>query len=83
MRTGDLSGDSAVRQEYVVAQRYRMNAGTSMASPFITGLLALLLEQQPQTTPEQAKAWLKQRSSIPGSPAAAHDSKWGYGLVRL
>ena len=78
-----LSADSRVGQQNVIAQGYRMNAGTSMASPFITGLLALLLEQQPQTTPDQAKAWLKQHSSIPGSPAATHDSKWGFGLIRL
>ena len=67
----------------IVAAGFRVNAGTSMATPFITGVIALLLERQPSLTPAEAKAFLKQRSSVPGVAAGAHDPKWGFGLLKL
>ncbi|WP_177307431.1 S8 family serine peptidase [Pseudoduganella namucuonensis] len=78
-----LSSASAVEQGNVIAKRYRVMAGTSMAAPFVSGLLALLLEGKPQTTPAQAKAWLKKGSSIPNAAAGKHDVKWGYGLIKV
>jgi hypothetical protein len=54
-----------------------------MATPFITGVIALLLDRQPSLTPAEAKAFLKQRSSVPGVAAGAHDPKWGFGLLKL
>ena len=55
--------------------------GTSMATPFITGLVALLLERDPQLDPDGVKQLLKSASSISGQPAGTFDPKWGYGLV--
>lgn len=78
-----LSSASAVEQGNVIAKRYRVMAGTSMAAPFVSGLLALLLEGKPQTTPAQAKAWLKKGSAIPNAAAGKHDIKWGYGLIKV
>ncbi|HEY0588525.1 MAG TPA: S8 family serine peptidase [Pseudoduganella sp.] len=78
-----LSSASAVEQRHVIAKRYRVMAGTSMAAPFISGLLALMLEGKPQATPAQAKAWLKKGSSIPNAVAGKHDIKWGYGLIKV
>jgi subtilisin family serine protease len=56
-------------------------AGTSMAAPFVTGLVALLLERDPQLDPETVKTRLRESSQIPGQPAGTFDSKWGYGLI--
>jgi subtilisin family serine protease len=67
----------------IVQPGFRVNAGTSMATPLITGVIALLLEQNPGLTPVQAKAFLKQRSRVPGGAAGAHDPKWGFGLLKL
>jgi subtilisin family serine protease len=76
-----LSADSVVAPAYVVAPGYRIMAGTSMATPFVTGLVALMLEQNPNLDPETIKARLRGSSQIPGQPAGTFDSKWGYGLI--
>lgn len=55
--------------------------GTSMAAPFISGVIALLLEHNPQLDPHGAKDILRSISSIPGQPAGTFDPKWGYGLI--
>jgi len=78
-----LSSASSVDKNDVIAQGYRVMAGTSMASPVVTGLLALFLETNPTATPAQAKAWLKKNSAVPDSAPGAHDIKWGYGLVKV
>lgn len=67
----------------IVAAGFRVNAGTSMASPFVAGIVALLLEKQPALTPAGVKAFLKTHSSIPGQAAGTHDAKWGFGLLRF
>ena len=78
-----LSSASNVDKNDVIAQGYRVMAGTSMASPVVTGLLALFLQTNPAATPAQAKAWLKKNSAVPDSAAGAHDIKWGYGLIKV
>jgi subtilisin family serine protease len=76
-----MSADSTLPPAYAVAPGYRVDAGTSMATPFITGLVALLLERDPQLEPEAVKALLRANSRIPGQPPGTFDSKWGYGLI--
>lgn len=78
-----LSSASSVDKTDVIAQGYRVMAGTSMASPVVTGMLALFLEANPGATPAQAKAWLKNSSAVPDSAAGTHDIKWGYGLIKV
>jgi subtilisin family serine protease len=68
---------------YVIGNEHRMNAGTSMACPLITGVVALLLEKNPQLTPDAARAFLKQHSTVPGKPKGTFDPHWGYGLLKL
>ncbi len=55
--------------------------GTSQAAPFITGLVALVLQRYPFLTPAQAVAYLKS-SALPRG-GAVPNSVWGRGLVRL
>ena len=55
--------------------------GTSMATPVVAGLIALMLEREPALTPEEVAKQLKAAASIPGKSQNTFDAKWGFGLV--
>lgn len=76
-----LSADSSVSTASIVAPHYRINAGTSMSTPFITGIVALLLERDGTLDPQGVKAMLRAHSAMPNQPAGAFDPKWGWGLI--
>jgi subtilisin family serine protease len=76
-----LSADSSSSTALMVTQDFRVNAGTSMATPFISGLVALLLQRDPNLDVIGVKALLRAHSAIPGQPPGTHDPKWGFGLV--
>jgi subtilisin family serine protease len=69
------------RPANVVAPRFMVEAGTSMASPFVAGLVALLLQQKPTMTPAQVRNKLRSAAAIPNQPAGTFDPKWGFGLI--
>ena len=66
---------------FLVDDLHRIMAGTSMACPFVAGLVALLLERTANLRPDAAKKTLRTHSAIPGRPKGAFDNKWGYGLI--
>ena len=76
-----LSSSSSAPASNLVNPDFRVNAGTSMACPYIAGLVALLLERDPALDPAGATALLKASSTIPGQAAGTFDPKWGFGLV--
>lgn len=60
----------------------RLMSGTSMASPFVAGMAALLLQKNPASTHLDIKNSLIRASRIAGSSGATlFQSKWGYGLL--
>ena len=76
-----LSGDSGFGPAVLLDQLNRINAGTSMACPFVAGMVALLLERDPTLDPKKVKSMLRAKSAIPRRPAGTWDEKWGYGLI--
>lgn len=82
MIVAPLSADAQdVSRGQMANAKFMANAGTSMATPFVTGIVALLLQRDPNLTPEAAKVLLRDSSHIPGKPGGTFDPKWGYGLI--
>ena len=60
---------------------YASFSGSSMATPFVSGLVALLLERKPSLDPAAVKKLLLKRSRIPGKVKGAFDRTWGFGVI--
>ncbi|AFZ03117.1 S8 family peptidase [Calothrix sp. PCC 6303] len=76
-----LSSAAAFDRAMMVNSKFVMLAGTSMATPFISGLVALLLQRDASLTPDAVKEIFKKNSTIPGKGAGEFDPKWGFGLI--
>jgi subtilisin family serine protease len=81
MIVSTLSTDAGCDRSMMVNSKFVAMAGTSMATPFVTGLVALLLQRDPKLDPVAVKELLRKNSSIPGKPAGTFDSKWGFGVI--
>jgi hypothetical protein len=62
--------------------RYELTGGTSVASPIVAGIIALMLEAKPTLTPETVKQILQQ-TAIKDKyvPQITPDVRWGAGKV--
>lgn len=78
-----LSADSPLDRKMKISQGLRMMAGTSMATPFITGIVSLLLERDSHLDPSGVKSILKNVGRIPGKTQNTFDAKWGFGLIDM
>lgn len=76
-----LSVHSPVEPDFLIDDLHTIMAGTSMASPLVAGMVALLLERTPNLKPEAVRKTLRAHSTVPGSKPGAYDPKWGYGLI--
>jgi subtilisin family serine protease len=76
-----FSGDSSPERANIIDNLHVVEAGTSMATPLIAGLTALLLQRNKTLDPAGVKALLAPNSVIPGKPAGATDFQWGAGLI--
>ena len=55
--------------------------GTSMASPFVAGVMATWLEANPTLTPEEAKEYLKKSAINDSYTTTAGETQAGYGKI--
>ena len=60
--------------------------GTSMATPLVSGVIALMLEANPTLEPQEVKDLIRNNSQVMGSADAPSvsevwDDHWGFGLI--
>lgn len=81
MIVSTLSASAKMPRSMMLNSKFVAMAGTSMATPFVSGLVALLLERDPQLTPDAIKEIFRKNSQIPGQEQGTFDIKWGFGLI--
>ena len=81
MIVSTLSADANFDRSSMINSKFVVQAGTSMATPLVSGLVALLLQRDPKLDPAAVKDLLRKNSAIPGKPAGTFDDKWGYGVI--
>jgi serine protease AprX len=72
-------GMSVVSAKAGTVSSYVTYSGTSMATPFVAGVVALGLEAAPAATPAEVKQALHTSAEDAGTPGS--DNEWGWGLV--
>jgi serine protease AprX len=60
--------------------RYTFKTGTSMATPFVAGVAALMLEANPSLTPDEVKTRMK-RTAIRFGPEGGENNEFGAGRL--
>lgn len=86
------NNDANIDDEYVVktvtdngsSNYFGLKEGTSMAAPFVTGVLATWLQANPALTPDEAKAIIQEtaiQNDYTGEIGSDGDNSWGYGII--
>jgi subtilisin family serine protease len=58
-----------------------LQSGTSMASPYVSGTIALMFQANPNFTHGDVKRFLIQSAYVDNFVATAPDKRWGYGKL--
>jgi len=57
--------------------------GTSMATPFVAGVIALMLEREPRLTPEEIQQRLRITATRDTETGRVWDTGFGYGKINV
>ncbi|MFF4051965.1 S8 family serine peptidase [Streptomyces chartreusis] len=83
MIVASLSQDSAPQRWLTLDTQHVAMQGTSMASPFVAGVCALLLQREKDLDPAQVKEILHEHTVPVNGRSGTFDPKCGYGLIDL
>ena len=61
---------------------YTYMDGTSMATPHVAGVAALLMAAHPDASVKEIISVLKETAKHPGGGENRPDNRWGYGMIR-
>ncbi len=78
-----LSADAGFPRSMMVSDKFVAMAGTSMATPFVTGVVALLLQKNPKLDSQGIKELFGKHCSIPDKYPGTFDHKWGFGVIDI
>ena len=78
----ELSADSPLERAYMITTDLRMMAGTSMATPVITGIV-VLVKRNKNLDRNAVKTILRLNGHVQNKPSNTFDTKWGYGLIDM
>lgn len=79
-------GDSIMSAQANTNAAYISYSGTSMSTPHVSGLVALMLDANPSLTPDQVKMILRETAEPRGAPSfpdldPKYNTNYGWGLV--
>jgi subtilisin family serine protease len=79
--TSEIVDNDGLNQTCVGPADYIMMQGTSMACPIAAGVCALLLEHNPNLSPDQVKDILTDNAITDGYTGVVPNETWGYGKI--
>jgi len=75
------SGSQAPVELTDPGNKHKIISGTSMATPHVTGAIALMLQKKPTLTPAEAKQILRQTARTDAYTGSVPNAGWGYGKL--
>ena len=75
------SSASSPDSRYVIDSQHVAMPGTSMSSPHVAGIVALLLQAYPSLSYDQVMTYLQSTARSDSFVGSAPNSNWGYGKV--